>query len=113
MRDINIDKTELGFRVKELIDDKARFITATCIDEGEFFEVIYHFEKDSELVNLRTRINKEEELTSISSIILGAALSENEMKDFFGIKIKDIAIDFKGRMLLSEESPVTPLLKLK
>lgn len=112
MRDIEITRADLKPRVRDLLDQKARFVTATCLDLGEAFEVIYHFDDANyQLVNLRIKVGKDEEVPSISGITLAAALIENEMREFFGIKIVDIAIDFKNRMLLSEESPATPLLK--
>jgi len=112
MREYQISKAELKSRVRELIDGTARFIAATCLDLGDAFEVVYHFnDGNNEVVNLRMKVGKDEEVPSISSLVLSAALMENEMREFFGIKIVDIAIDFKNRMLLSEESPKTPLLK--
>ncbi len=112
MRELQISKAELKSRVRELVDGAARFIAATCLDLGDTFEVIYHFnDVGNEVVNLRMVVGKDEEVPSISDVVLSAALMENEMREFFGIKIVDIAIDFKNRMLLSEESPRTPLLK--
>lgn len=112
MRELQISKAELKSRVRELVDSAARFIAATCLDLGDTFEVIYHFnDAGNEVVNLRMVVGKDEEVPSISGLVLSAALMENEMREFFGIKIVDIAIDFKNRMLLSEESPRTPLLK--
>lgn len=112
MHDLEISKAELKSRVRELVEQKARFIAATCLDLGDTFELIYHFnDSNYEVRNLRMKVNKDEEVPSISDILLSAALMENEIREFFGVKITNIAIDFKNRMLLSEESPATPLLK--
>lgn len=106
-----ISKEELLSVVEKLAGEGARLATATCLDAGDQFEVIYHFQKDHETLNVRLVIAKDEELPSISDIILPAALIENEMSEFFGLKIVGKAIDFQGRMLLAEESPQAPLLK--
>jgi|Deesub1362A_J573_1020465.scaffolds.fasta_scaffold00332_14 Ni,Fe-hydrogenase III component G len=105
---------ELLAEVERLVSAGARFTTMVCLDEGLEFEIIYLFQKQTlELVNLRVRIAKDEELPSISGILLGAVLMENEIKEFFGVKIINLVIDFQGRMLLEAESPKTPLLKVK
>jgi Ni,Fe-hydrogenase III component G len=105
---------ELLTEVERLVSADARFTTMVCLDADVEFEIIYLFQKQTlELVNLRVRIAKEEELPSISGILLGAALMENEIKEFFGVKITNLAIDFQCRMLLEADSPQTPLLKVK
>lgn len=111
MQNRSISKDLLLDSAKELLDRGGRLSNAVCIDEGETFEVIYIFQVELELNNLRVRVAKDEELPSLSTLQLSAALIENEMKEFFGLKITDIAIDFKCRMLLGEKSPRTPMLK--
>ncbi len=111
LNSIELSKTDLPERVEALLEEDARIATATCLDLGDQFEVIYHFNKGLELINLRIRIDKGEELPSISNLTLNAALIENEMQEFFGINITNIAIDFKGGMLLAGNSPKVPMLK--
>jgi hypothetical protein len=60
---------------------------------------------------LRFTVAKDEEVPSLTGISLAAALTENEMKELFGLNVKDIAIDFGGHMLLAQDSPVLPMLK--
>jgi ech hydrogenase subunit D len=88
-----------------------RFATMTCSDLGSQFDVLYHFDKDYNLNNLRLRIDKGVALPSISSLFFAAAIVENEMKDLFGLSVDGLAIDFQGRMILSETAPKAPLLK--
>jgi hypothetical protein len=33
------------------------------------------------------------------------------MKELFGLKVTDLAIDYGGHLLLAQDSPTTPLLK--
>ena len=88
-----------------------RLVTMTCLDVGEEFEVIYHFDKNYELQNLKLRIKKGQALPSISPIILAALIVENEIQDMFGIQFTGLAIDYKGRFILSDGAPKTPLAR--
>jgi len=88
-----------------------RFVTVTCVDLGDRFDIVYHFDKDYVLHNLRLSLGRTEELPSISPIFFAAVLVENELKDLFGIPVTDLAIDYGGRFLLSEGSPVAPQRK--
>lgn len=89
-----------------------RFITATSADNGDdTIDIIYHFDKDYEMKNYRVTIKKGEELPSISKIFFCAVLVENEMKELFGANITDIAVDYGGHMLLSEEELNSPMLR--
>jgi NADH:ubiquinone oxidoreductase subunit C len=111
MQGIVVDKAELIFEVQKLVSEGCRLGTATCLDQGEEFEVIYHFERELELVNLRVKLRKDETLPSISGILLAASLIENEMEEMFGIDISPCALDYKGGLLLAKESPQKPLMK--
>ena len=97
--------------VKALFQGGYRFVTATCLDQGENFEIIYHFDKDMALLNLRMTFPKEREIESITGSYLAAFLIENEMKELFNVKISGIAVDYGGRLLVTEETLATPMLK--
>jgi thioredoxin reductase len=109
--EIKVDKAELIPEVQKMLGQNARFGTATCLDLGDKFEVIYHFEQSLDLVNIRVQVDKNDSLPSISNIYLCAALIENEMRELFGINIGGIALDYKGGLLLGKESPKTTLVK--
>jgi hypothetical protein len=112
--EIIVSKAELVSEAQGMLAQKARFATATCLDLGDRFEVIYHFELEdsAEFVkHIKVNIGKEETLPSISSIYFCAALIENEMQDHFNIKIDGLALDFNKRFLRGKESPEYSLLK--
>ncbi len=96
---------------KKLFQEGYRFVTATCVDLGENFEIIYHFDSDLRLLNLRMVFPKDAEVPSITGSYLAAFLIENEMKEMFGAKITGIAVDYGGKLLVTEETLQTPLLK--
>lgn len=112
--EILIDKADLIPTVQKLLAEKARLGTASCIDLGDKFEIIYHFEpqdRPEPLKHVRVRIAKNDTLPSISNLYLCAALIENEIKELFNVQITGIALDFQKRFLRSKESPEAPLLK--
>jgi Dihydroprymidine dehydrogenase domain II, 4Fe-4S cluster/Pyridine nucleotide-disulphide oxidoreductase/Respiratory-chain NADH dehydrogenase, 30 Kd subunit len=112
--EVIVSKAELISEAQDMAAQRARFGTATCLDLGDRFEVIYHFEfEDSAgfVKHIKVSIGKEETLPSISSIYLCAALIENEMQDQFNIRISGLAIDFQKRFLRGKESPEFSLLK--
>jgi hypothetical protein len=108
-----IDKGKLILEVKEMAAKNARFCTATCIDRGERFEVLYHFELEpgKRLAHLRLTLAKDSTLPSISGTYPCATLIENEMRELFGLQIEDTAIDFRGGMFSTREGPGNYLVK--
>ena len=64
----------------------------------EAFEVNYSFDRELKFVNLKIRLaDNSEAIPSISGIYWSAFLYENELHDLFGLKIKDINIDYQGK----------------
>ncbi|HYH01532.1 MAG TPA: NADH-quinone oxidoreductase subunit C [Bacillota bacterium] len=101
----------LGF-VQEMRYNGYRFVTATCVDNGDgTIDVLYHFDKDLEMKHARVKVQKGEELSSITGIYFCAILVENEMKELFGLNIVNIAIDYGGHMLLSDEELTSPMAR--
>ncbi|HOY68842.1 MAG TPA: NADH-quinone oxidoreductase subunit C [Candidatus Ozemobacteraceae bacterium] len=85
-----------------------RFVTMTCVDKGGAFDLMYHFDKEYKLVTLRIDVPHGQPVPSVSGIYFAAAVIENEIKDMFGMPFTDLAIDFNGRFLLSENAPKAP-----
>lgn len=106
-----VSKEDILRVAEELASQGLRLATATCLDQGDHFEVIYHFQQGHETENVRVMVGKDEELPSISGAMFSAVLIENEISEFFGLRITGMAIDYHGHMLLGEESPVAPLLR--
>lgn len=108
IEEITIDEL-LGFTQKMLYHGH-RFITATCVTkEDGSAEILYHFDKDLQMRHARVNVKPGEEVPSISNIYFCAFLVENEMKELFGLNITDIAIDYAGHMLLSDEELDAPM----
>jgi len=76
-------------------------------------EVLYTFEKDVTLKNLKVSIeDKNPELQSISGIYWAAFIYENEMHDLFGVTFKNLALDYGGHFFkIASETPWNPVDK--
>jgi ech hydrogenase subunit D len=61
-------------------------------------ELSYSFDKDYDLLSLRVLTDTEERISSISVIYPFAFLYENEIKELFGVRIKDISVDFNNTL---------------
>jgi ech hydrogenase subunit D len=107
--DINVTKENLLQEVQKFRDKEARFVIATCVDLGDKLEIIYHFDDNLKLINLRLQFAPDEKIPSIASIYPSAALIEGEIVDFFDAKIAGIG----HGTLLAPDSPKAPLRKKK
>jgi NADH:ubiquinone oxidoreductase subunit C len=90
-----------------------RFVTMTCVDHGEQFEILYHFDKDYKLENLQLMLPKGTALPSITGVYFAAVIVENEMQDLFGITVTGLVINYGGKLLLAEGAPQAPLCKTR
>jgi len=110
---IQITKDDIVGEGKKLLDAGAKFVTAVCNDLDENLEVSYFFSTNRgiDLTCLRYTVGKDEEVPSLTGVTLSTLLIENEMKELFGLKVKDLAIDYGGYLMLAHDSPKTPMLK--
>ncbi len=99
--------------VKKYHDGGYRLVTESCVDLGDKFDILYHFDKDYKLENLRLTIDKGVRVKSISSVYFSAIFSENEMQDMFGVKFDGLAVDYGGKLLLGEDSPLSPMAHIQ
>ena len=109
---LEISKEQLLGEVQKMKYDNYRFITATCVDNGDgSLDVIYHFDRDLQMKNFRVKVQKGDEIQSVSKIYFCSILVENEMKELFGLNVTNIAIDYGGHMLLSDDDLSTPMAR--
>lgn len=109
----DIPVSQLQNEVSALKRDGYRFVTMTCTDLGDAHDILYHFDKQQQLRHLRLSLKKGDTLPSISNLLFAALIVENEIKDLFGIPVSDLAIDYQGRFILSENAPKAPLNKTR
>lgn len=104
-----IDPTSLSQVVRGFATRGARFVTMTAFDRGDSTELLYHFEEQGELRHLRMMVGRDMVVPSVSGIYLCAFLVENEVSELFGVQIDGIAVDYKGRLYLTEDSNPAPM----
>lgn len=107
---LEITVDQLLGEVQNMRYDNYRFVTATCVDNGDgSLDVIYHFDRNLEMKNFRIRVPRGDEVPSISKIFFCAILVENEMKELFGLNVTNMAVDYGGHLLLSDDAPDLPM----
>ncbi|MBQ7256908.1 MAG: NADH-quinone oxidoreductase subunit C [Abditibacteriota bacterium] len=101
---------ELKNSISNMNYRKYRLVTMSCVDNKDgSFDLFYHFDKESKLVTVKTKVTKEDEIPSITDLYFCAFLVENEIKELFGLNIVDIAIDYGGKMYLTADSSEAPM----
>jgi Ni,Fe-hydrogenase III component G len=90
-----------------------RFVTISCTDLGDRFDLIYHFDLNYNLMNLRVSVPKGAELPTVGHICPASVLVENEIKDLFGLEVAGLAVDYEGRFLLSKGAAERPFAKVR
>jgi ech hydrogenase subunit D len=95
---IPIEKDALLGAVSDLFAQGYRMVQIGCTTLENAYELNYSFDKDYHFKNLRITAKPEDEIQSISVIYPNAFLYENEIHDLFGIKIKNISVDYKGTL---------------
>ena len=95
-----LDMKQDGFRLGQICAAKTK---------GEF-QILYSFDKDHVLTNLRLVPDDIENIPSITHIYWPAFIYENEMQDLFGFKFKNLALDYGGKFFkVSEPTPWNPV----
>lgn len=102
MESKTVTQAELQGIVNGLKASGARLITIVGVDTGENIEVIYFFHTGiSQTDNYRIIVPKtggNEEIASITPLIPGAYIAENELCEMFGVRVKGMP----GRFFLHE-----------
>jgi ech hydrogenase subunit D len=89
-----------------------RLVTMSVVDLGDDLDILYHFDKDLQLVHFRLTVPKETSVPSISPVYFAALLIENETKDHFGVHFDNIVLDFGGRLYLEDCVASRPFCKV-
>lgn len=89
-----------------------RFVTMSCAELDEnTIDILYHLDKDLELINLRLTVPRNTAVPSISPVFFAAFLVENEMQDLFDIRFSGLVIDYERTLYLEEDVKTTPFCK--
>ena len=99
-------------KIGALLHQGYRFVTMTVVDNGEMFDIYYHFDLDYELMTYKLELKKGDTLPSISGVCFAAVVVENEIQDLFGITITGLAIDYEKHFLLAPDAPAQPFCRV-
>ena len=89
-------EAELPAKIRALHDEGFRIVQLNCIRSGGELSMNYSFDKDYDLVTLRTEIDPEKGIDSISPVYPAAYLYENEISEQYGFAIHGKNLDFNG-----------------
>ena len=104
-----VELSQLLTKVKDLKAEGYRFGQACATVVDDTFEIIYSFDKDYQLVNLRLVISQGDEVESITGVYWPAFIYENEMHDLFGIQFNHMEPDYEGNFFkVDEPTPWNP-----
>ena len=106
---VPVTAAELVGRVQNLLTGGYRLGQICCTKEDTGFELLYSFDKDHELLNLRMPVSDGLEVISITNVCWFAFIYENEIHDLFGITFKNSALDYGGHFFkVAEPTPWNP-----
>jgi len=96
---LTIAPAQLLAEATRLKNDGYRFVTMSSVELDETnMEILYHFDRDLTLVNLRVPVAKGGTLPSISGLLFGAFLVENEICDQYAIRFDGLVRDYQGKL---------------
>lgn len=110
----NFETVELSGLISKVSDFKAegyRLVQICGVNlDDDTYQIVYSFDKDHELVNLRLNVRIDiDEVESITGIYWPAFIYENEVHDLFGVKFNHSALDYNGTFFkIAEETPWKP-----
>lgn len=104
-----IDIDDIYSRAAKLKDEGYRFAALTCEKVNQEYELIYHFDLNYNLKNIKAKFMGDKPIKSISNIYKAAFLIENEIQDLYGFTFNDLIIDYKGNLYMVPDGPKNPL----
>jgi Ni,Fe-hydrogenase III component G len=106
---IDIELSQLRPMTEQYKADGWRFVNLCGSTINDGVELLYSFSNGEELVNLRFNVTTQTVVPAISDLYFNAFVFENETHDLYGVTIKGMAIDFKGRYYdLAIPTPMNP-----
>jgi len=89
-----ISPEEVLTEALRLKNEGCRLVAISCTKTENGLEISYSFDKDYVLISLRITVQDNDEIESISCFFASAFLYENEIKELFGIRVKNILLDY-------------------
>ena len=104
-----VEAVELLEKVKDLAAEGYRLGQICCTNAGEQFELLYSFDRDHELLNIKITIDNGQEVASITGTYWPAFIYENEIHDLFGVSFRHSELDYGGHFFkVAKKAPWNP-----
>ncbi len=104
-----IKDSDLLSEIRDIKADGYRLVQICATNTAYETEVMYTFDKDHELLNVKLILPADRTLESVTGEFWGAFIYENEMNDLFGITFKHNQLDYEGNFFVTAEP--TPWLQ--
>lgn len=92
--------------VRGLKDKGYRMVQICAVPAEGRNDLVYSFDKDMELLNLKVSVPFGRSMESITPVYWSAFVYENEIHDLFGVEFTDSQLDYDGNFLrVSKETP--------
>ncbi len=92
----DVSASEIVSKAKGFAEGGYRLVQICATSKNGSTEVLYSFDKDIDLVNLRLMVPEDMAVPSISGSYWSAFIFENEIHDLFGVEFTDLKLDYKG-----------------
>ncbi|MDR3294257.1 MAG: NADH-quinone oxidoreductase subunit C [Clostridiales Family XIII bacterium] len=96
-------------KVQDMKREGYRLGQACAAKEKGEFHLLYSFDKDHVLTNLKVKVPEDGVIPSITAIYWPAFIYENEIQDLFGFTFKNLSLDYGGKFFkVAEPTPWNP-----
>lgn len=95
-----ITKAEFFPAIVRMKADNWRLVQICAVSLDDGYEMSYSFcgGSDYRMITLRIEVGEDEEIASITQVYPCAFLQENEAAELFGVKIKNIDLDYNNKL---------------
>jgi len=102
-----VSPAQIVAEVSKLKAEGYRLVTMSSVElDATNMEILYHFDKDLKLKNLRMATTKGATVPSISGVLFTAFLVENEIRDQYALTFEGLVLDYQGKLM--NETVQTP-----
>jgi ech hydrogenase subunit D len=106
---VPVELSELLDKVQDMKDEGYRLGQICAAKAGGRFHLLYSFDKDCTLTNLKVALEDGDAIPSITGVYWPAFIYENEIHDLFGFRFKHLALDYGGKFFkVAEPTPWNP-----
>ncbi len=88
--------SEIASKAKAFAEGGYRLVQISAMSKEGLTELVYSFDKDFDLENLKLAVPDDMTVPSISGSYWSAFIFENEIHDLFGVEFTDLKLDYKG-----------------